>query len=297
MGGSKAEEERKNAEDQLTNDLKQWINIHLGAWRDALDLALPLVKPPEEKERSYWWLALVGNLGWAMTAFFPPLAMFRAASLVTQARWTGTVSVVGAVLGSGTTDIVAKSGDTAIDWADIKARLAKNAVKVQERLRLGFEAQVPSWVKDYALEAEFGKDAVTAADLDRWTWRLMFPSILFNVREDALLARMWTDLEFVMEEYRHHFRAWDKKAKQCGADRLTAGEKAAGVHARPIYETHLAKCRTEIPFKSDFAFVYVDGKGYTLEQYQLSLSSYAQIVSEESLQYKQGWRSRQGFGR
>jgi hypothetical protein len=184
-----------------TENVKGIVDAHLGVWYSSMrDGVLAARLGDQEDESAGWfWLALAGNLLWAATAFVAP--EFKAASR--------TMSVVGAVVGSGTAEHeLADETDASSDVEALKQAVVRNLseqyTSMQADTRL--TARVEAELGRRGLMAD-ANDAARAQERRRVAWRVMFRHGIkfqdpFSIEAESrrTIEAVWREFQPLMRE-------------------------------------------------------------------------------------------------
>jgi hypothetical protein len=187
----------KTAEKEIESILREFVQD----WMGAASLALEAANKPKPETRSYWVLALAGNLAWAIGGFFP----------VTNAL--KLVILGAAVLGADTTTKVAEKvrGDPPTPEKLLAGRIAETADALElYSLNQSFKWEWAKNIQPYDLAAAEDYDAAR-----KFVWeKMVFINIEYRKRRKQLLDKMIRTIESQVSSFNTQWQQWKSDTKK-----------------------------------------------------------------------------------
>jgi hypothetical protein len=205
-------EARQRKSDKLIDHFPRAGRGYLSEWSSCADSALTSAKQPEDPDaRDNWYLALAGNLGWALMAF--PVFFPAGVPLLVQLGVMG-VSVAGAATGSGAFAKKEEQAPTARTMVSDRLAAVADA----------FEHEMRAPIIEAAMEC-VEKNVNGEEQQDKILWNHLFAGIPYETRRKVLTTQIRSMIEKALQSYMDQYESW-KGELHSEASRLAAKEVA-----------------------------------------------------------------------
>lgn len=237
-------EKQENLLDILVPYIKVRSNQYLDQWLTQMISAKSDASAPPEESKSYWLVALAGNLLWAASCFVPGAGVIaREVEGMSSLGKTmyATMQGVGAVVGAGVADHIAVNDAGAPSGKDVVADALNDKRKQMAKV---FD-HIDSWASTLILRPKFhassyrelGRDKYLEA-VDALLWTSLFPDFGFE-NYKGMYHRGLNAINGALADFNRQYQTWrDTEQRYAEHDSTTryGPNRVAYMEARTKYE-------------------------------------------------------------
>lgn len=177
--------------------------------------------PPDEESKSYWFIALLGNLVWAASCFVPGAGVVKAAAGGMSAlgkTFYATMAVGGAAVGSGTIQQLTQDSSGTPTGKDIVATYMNGQRKKLEEV---FKKNIDSFAREIVRKQGMGHEDYERdrtkylEQVDRLLWEAIFPEIPYGDL-DAIYQTALKSIKTALVHFKTQYKTWSEGREYYG---------------------------------------------------------------------------------